>query len=263
VNDTYPYRLRLVHEGGQGLRLERRGPLVLFDPVTPPSSGDIVVLTGARPEQVGATQRAIAGGARPRVVAPVQAHDWLRAAGLPTDRALVQLTDTDGLEIQQWACPESPGPRTEDAPAALFGALLRPRGALRRALQRRKAPAFSPPAFSPQVTRVTLPDGGRIVHLGLALRTSTPAGWLEPLLPQLRGAEWLLLGSDVGQQDSVFHHAASFQAHHLLLVDLVGDARRAAGLPVELLTPLADRLCASGQDAYVLPSGVSYRFEAA
>jgi hypothetical protein len=258
VNDTYPYRLRLVHEGGQALRLERRGPTVLFDPVTAPSSSDIVVLTGPRPEQVAATARAIAGGARPRVVGPAAALDWLRQAGLPADRAVERLSDPDGLEICQWAYPAPAGRRPEDAPRALLGGLLRPRGALRRVLQRREAPAFSP-----QISRLTLPDGARVVHLGLALNRSTDAGWLASLLPELVGAEWLLLGSDSGQQEAVFRQVADYRPRHLLLVDLVGDARRAAGLPVELLTPLADRLCASGLDAYVLPSGVSYRFEAA
>lgn len=258
MNHTYPYRLRMVHEGGQGLRLERPGPAILFDPVMAPVSSDIVVLTGAQSEQLQATAQSISAGARPLVVAPVQAHDWLQKAGLPADRARVQLTDTDGLEIRQWPYVAAQGRRPEDVPLALVGALLRPRGAVRRALQRRASPAFSP-----QITRVTLPDGGRIVHLGLALCSSTDAAWLASLLPELVRAEWLLLGSDSGQQESIFHQVAAFQPRHLLLVDLVGDARRAARLSVELLTPLADRLCASGMDAYVLPSGVSYRFEAA
>lgn len=258
MNATYPYRLRLVHEGGRALRVERRGPTVLFDPILPPRREDIVVLTGGRPEQREATERAITAGVHPRVVAPAEGHEGLRAKGLPADRIGTSLREPDGLEIRQWAYPPAGEGRPDPAPQALLGAVRRPRATMARVLGRRGACPFPP-----QVSRLTLPDGGRLVHLGLSLHPQTDPAWLATVLPELAGAEWLLVGSDSGFQDAVHRHLPAFGGRHLLLVDLVGDARRAAGRPVELLTPLADRLCEARLNAYVLPSGVSYRFESA
>ena len=48
----YPYRLRVEHEGGAGLCMQRRGRTIRFDPARPVASDEIVIVTAADPERL-------------------------------------------------------------------------------------------------------------------------------------------------------------------------------------------------------------------
>ena len=50
-------------------------------------------------------------------------------------------------------------------------------------------------------------------------------------------------------------------SEHILLTDLVGDYRRKAGLPTELLTPLADKIIAQERHIHLFPTQVTHRFD--
>ena len=77
----FPWRLRIEHEGLLSLRMERKGRTIRFNPMHPPESTDIVILTGTWPEHLDATAAAVSAGNRPTVIAPQAVLDWLTTRG--------------------------------------------------------------------------------------------------------------------------------------------------------------------------------------
>lgn len=83
--ESFPWELRLEHEGYASIRLERAGRSFRFDPVTPSevwaalgetpaalpiADDDVVVLSFAEHERLVATAHALRDGRRPMVIAP-------------------------------------------------------------------------------------------------------------------------------------------------------------------------------------------------
>jgi len=253
---TVPYRLRLEHEGLLSLRLQRAGPGLRFDPRQPPADGEVVVLTGAWPEQLEATAAAFRSGLRPQVVGPEPVLAWLAAAGAPRD-CLRQAPATLGdISIEQWPATLPSTATPGETAHRLRSALMRPDRALRRLRRRAKLPTTPP-----QITQLSFPDGSRLVYLGLGLHRGTPADWIALHGQRLAGARWLLVGCAPGQDEALRSHLPTFAAQQVLVVDLLGELRQSLGLPGALLTPVVDQLCQAGLDAYVLGSRVSFRFE--
>ena len=81
------------------------------------------------------------------------------------------------------------------------------------------------------------------------------------MVQRCTGAEWVIVGCDYEHADSVESLLVDLQGTQILLTDLIGDYRRRAGLPVRLLTPLVDRLTASGLKCFVFATKASYRYD--
>ena len=82
MSNDFIWRLRLEHEGAASIRATRPGRTLRFDPVTPPASEDIVVLTWDEHERVAATAQALRDGRRPMVIAPEPVLQWLAQRGV-------------------------------------------------------------------------------------------------------------------------------------------------------------------------------------
>lgn len=251
-----PYRLRMEHEGLLSLKLEGPGPILRFDPRQPPDDDDLVVLTWDWPEHLHATAEAFRQGRRPIVIAPEPVLTWLVDQGAPRQLLRDPPATVAGLTVETWSYTPIPYADPPEAMRKIRSVLLRPDRALRRLKLKSGLPTSQP-----QVVQLTLPDGGRLVHLNLSLHGGTPTTWLDTMAARLHGADWLLLGSDFGEQAATAALLPRFGAARILLVDLLGEVRRSIGMPTELLTPLVDRLRGEGLDAYVFASQVSYRFE--
>ncbi|MCB9780092.1 MAG: hypothetical protein H6742_16115 [Alphaproteobacteria bacterium] len=254
---SYPYRLRMEHEGLWSLRLEREGPWLRFDPRSPPDDGQLVVLTWCWPEHLDATAAALREGRDLTVVAAPEILDWLHRQGAPRDRLLAAPVEREGLRIEQVEYTPIPWVTPDEAVHKLKSAVLRPDRAVARLGRKRGLPRCGP-----RITAITFPDGQRLLHLALALHQGTPDGWLDDVVARFGGPDLLVLGADHGHQDAVRQRIARFSARRVLVVDLLGEVRRNVGMPTELLTPMVDALRADGLDAYVFASRVSYRFEA-
>jgi len=244
---SFHYRLRLEHEGGAGLSLQRPGRTLRFDPARPVRSDDIVILTAPDPER---TRAASIAAVAHTVVAPQPLLDALR----PADGQAAPAT-IDGVKIE--LIPYEPAPVP---PGALIGkaqgAAIKPGAAAKRLLARARAPRCAP-----QVTLLTFPGGERLAHLNLSIHRQAPAAWLADVQARAHGVDWLVIGVAPGQSEAVLAALPGFAAKKVLFTDFVADTWRGLGRPVELLTPTADRAIASGVEGYVCVSQASYRFE--
>lgn len=250
----FPWRLRLEHEGFASVRVERRGRLVRFDPVEPPAADDIVVITRAWPEHLDATVQAIEAGVRPTVVAEPEVLSWLARRGdLDGHRAPVTL---DGVSIETLAYTPIPYAEGAEALRKVRSALVRPGRAVRRLARRARLPKAEP-----VVVQLTLPDGGRLLHLNLSLHGGTPETWLSEAAARFGGADWIMAGIDHGHDDEMLQRIQRFGEGRVMFTDLLHDSRQAVGLPINLLTPACDRAITQGVDAHLFVGGAGMRFE--
>ena len=242
----YPYRLKIEHADRAELRLSRRGRPIVFDPALAPTADDLVILTG--PDRLRATADAVRAGVRPTVLAAPEITEALAALG-PMD-TLAPTTSPhalpDGLVVSWLAYPTVPAsPRT-----------LRSMVALRGLRDRTRAPQV--PA---RVWQLTFPDGARLLHLDLALHADTSPAWIDQAVAAFHGPEWILVGCAFGASTAVARWLPRFEGRRVMVVELVNSDRREQGLPVELVTPLRDRLVGLGVEAHVFATQASYRFE--
>lgn len=250
----FPWRLRLEHEGLASIRLERRGRRVRFDPVAPPDADDIVVLTRTWPEHLDATARAVADGRRPTVVAEPEVLSWLARKGeLDAHRTPVTL---DGVQIETLAYTPIPYAAGAEALRKVKSAVLRPDRALRRVAKRARLPRAEP-----VVVQLTFPDGGRLLHLNLALHDGTPERWLDEAAERFGGADWIVAGIDYGHDEAMLQRIRRFGDGKVMFTDLINETRQQVGLPINLLTPACDRAITQGVEAYLFVGGAGMRFE--
>lgn len=251
----YPYRLRMEHPERADLRLHRAGRTIVFDPARPFPDDAVVVLTGPAPDRVRGVAEAVAAGKRPTVLASAELLDWL--GGLGALDGAVPPHEVDGVRFEAEPYtppPPNAGPLSRQLVASL-GA-LRPAATLRHLRERARLPGGQPRAW-----QLRFPDGTRLLHLDLALHRGASEAWVERVAAAWAEPDWLLLGSAWGEGDGVVRWVPRFGRTRVLLLDLVNGERRALGLPVELVTPLRDRLVAEGVDAYVFATEAGYRFE--
>lgn len=241
----YPYRLKIEHADFAELRLSRRGRPIVFDPAVPPSTDDLVILTGPGPDRLRATADAVRAGVRPTVLAAPEIAAWLRGLG-PVEAVPPTATQLDDLGVR-WL-DYTPLPR-EARP-------FRPVAAL-RALRERT----SWPEASPRVWQLTFPDGARLLHLDLALHRGASPAWLEDAVAAFANPEWILVGCAYGEGAAVQAALPRFGGRRVLVVEINNAERRALGLPIELVTPLRDKLVDVGVEAHVFATQASYRFE--
>lgn len=257
IRYDYPWRLRLSHEGDAGIRVERRGRALRFDPATRPAPDDVVLLTGPGPDRTAGTLDAARANVRPTVVAPDGVIDWLTRHG-PVEGGPAP-REIDGVQIRSLSyAPPRPGLSGVALSGVNVPALLRtgPATALRNIRARLDTPAAEPHALD-----LRFPDGARLLHLDLSLHRHTPPDWVDRAATLFAAPEWLIIGNPWGEGDAVLQWLPRFQPRRVLLTDLVNSHRRRAGLPTELITPLRDRLVGIGIETHVFAPQASYRFE--
>ena len=251
---TYPWRLRIHHEGGTSIRLEKPGPWIRFDPRKVDDVNHLHLLHAATSTSIRGLEQAIETGHQPTVVASSECLGRLPSLGQANKHT--PPVELDGLVIR--SLPYTPRV-AEDAEPLLrkLGRAVRyPDQAARRLLEGQKEAEESPSIFD-----IQLPDGGRLLHLHLSLHDQTPGAWLEEVCTEFRGADWILVGVPFGQDEAVIRHLPGFEGKLLLLTDLINDQRATAGLPTSVLTPTVDRLKTNGLSAFPFSAGSSYRFE--
>lgn len=247
------FRLRIDHGDRAEVRLSWAGRPVVFDPATEPGESDLVILTGPSPDRMRATAAALKSGRRLHVVASDEAYDWLVRLG-PIEGGPAPRT-VDGIQIQSMRY-EAP-PEIRPLPRRLVGYVgaLRPGAALRHLRERAELPDGPP-----HVWHLRFPDGGRLLHLDLALHPGQSGDWVDRAAAAFGGADWVVVGNQYQQGEGLRRWLHRFGGR-VLLADLVNDERRARGLPTELLTPVRDELVAAGVDTHVFATQTSYRFE--
>ena len=227
----FSWRLRLVHEGNAGIVLERSGRRIRFDPVAPLEHDDVVILTGAdpfAPERSVGFHTVVRGHGRGEVDTEI---DGVRFEGLSFEPV-----SRDG-GIRRWV-----------------SAARQPSEAARRWLARRRPDVAT-------IWRLTFENGEQLVHLGGAFHGGTDVGWAADVVTRFGQPKWLIASAPFGHAATAESRLPAMAAEHVLLADLDGDLRRAAGRPTELVTPLADRLEAAGLPVMVFVPGSSIRFE--
>ncbi|MCP4810763.1 MAG: hypothetical protein GY913_11100 [Proteobacteria bacterium] len=252
---SYPWRLRLTHQGHSAVTLERDGRTFRFDPFDQPDEDDQIVLTWHECERAEGTLRAIRAGANPRVIAVPKLRMWLHEAGECLDSMPGGVIDK---EVQVEAMEYQPIPYATpiEFVRKTKAALLSPLMAAKRLKGRAGLPEVNP-----MIVQLTLPDGGRFLHLNCSLHRDTPSDWLDKAAERFGGADWIVVGIDYGEDDAVLQRIGRFAPKHLLVTDLVNETRTEIGLPVSILTPTVDALCDQGLDAVPFVAGASYRYE--
>jgi hypothetical protein len=256
----YPYRLRIQHPEYAEIRVERKGRFLRVDPFDAPHDDEIVVLTSPAPHRARATVEALREGRRLTVIAAPPVLDWLARAGSVDGHAFPHTVDGVTVDGMAYTAPTQARPLAQLLRASVIGA--RPGASLRRLAEQARAPAVDPHIVSLAFAADDpATDGGRLLHLDLALYRDADPAWVERAAARFGGAEWLLAGFAWGEGDGVLTHVGRFGAKRVLVTELVNAERREMGLPTELVTPVRDRLAASGIEAHVFATQASYRFE--
>lgn len=248
IHYDYPYRLRIVHHGTAGLRIERKGRWILVDPTDRPTTDNIVVLTGPGADRVKGAWEAAKAGVKPTVVASAPVMEWLREAGPVEGEPPPQRIDGVTVEALSYTPPRS----------STMGELLRmgPATAVRQLSSRARLATAEP-----QVICLQFEDGSRLLHLDLSLHRDTPPAWLEEAVTRFGGADWVMVGCTYGEAEAVVRLLPRFSPKKVLLTELVNTERKRLGLPIELVTPTRDRLVGAGLETHVFAPHASYRFE--
>lgn len=267
--ESFPWELRLEHEGYASIRLERAGRSFRFDPVTPSevwaalgetpaalpiADDDVVVLSFAEHERLVATAHALRDGRRPMVIAPTGILEWLGQFGDVEGNSGPSTVDGVRVELLEYE-PIAYAEGMEIAYKAL-SLVTDPRRSARRLMNRVRLPRCKPVTVG-----LTLPSGKRLVHLNTALHQGASEAWMSEAIARYGGADWLIVGMDHGYEAAFMDRVERFTPKRLLVTDLVSDVRRSMGMPTTVLTPYVDELTERGQDVYVFASRSSFRFE--
>ncbi len=254
MSNAFPWRLRLQHLGRAAILAERPGRQLIFDPWEAPEGSPLLVITGTECDRLLGAGAAVEAKTWPEVVASQEILHWLGERGeLSGQLPPIQV---DGLAFETEPYTPIPWATPAEALRKAWSGLRRPDRAASR-LKRKLAR----PTSAPQAIEVTLPDGGRLVHLGCSLTRFLPDDQLQRLVKRFAGADWLIVGADYQEQPAVLEKLPAFEARVVLITDLHNEIRRDLGMPTELLTPLVDQLCDLGIQAHPFSRGASYRFE--
>ncbi|MCB9794043.1 MAG: hypothetical protein H6741_15115 [Alphaproteobacteria bacterium] len=250
----YPWRLRLEHEGHASIRVERRGRWLRFDPHLPPDPDDVSVVTWVELERAKGVVTAIREGRRPTVLATPDVRAWLHEKGEVDDHSLGGTID--GVRVEALEYTPIPYATPPEAARKVRAALRHPAMAVGRLRQR-----VGLPRTKPIVTQLTLPDGGRLLHLNCSLHQGTDVEWLRRAQDRFRGADWMIVGADYEHEAALLEMVPGFEAGVVLVADLVNETRREIGMPVNILTPTVDALVERGIEAHPFVREAGFRFE--
>ena len=259
MREEFPYKLRLEHEGRASIRVEWPGQTLRFDPLGGPEgpgvqAGDLVICTWNWPEHLDAVAAAAQAGDRPSVVAEPEVLAWLAAQG-PIDAHQGPAT-VGGVSIETRTYTPIPYATRSEAVWKLRSALVRPDRAAGRLLKKARLPKVDP-----TIAQVTFPSGERLLHLNLSLHSRTPESWLADVSARFRGADYVIVGVDYGEDEAVLRLLERFEPGRVMFSDLISETRRALGLPTSLLTPVCDDAIGRGLEGYLFVSGAGMRFE--
>lgn len=252
--ESYPWRLRLVHEGHSSIRVERPGRWFRFVPFESPAAGEQCVLTWNELERAQGVLKAIEQGLNPQVVASAPLRGWLEDKGKV--QAQAPGASIDGVQVEAMEYTPIPYATPPEALRKTRAALLNPAMAARRLFNR-----VGLPKAQPLVVQLTFEDGSRLLHLNCALHRDTPQDWLKQARERFAGADWIIVGIDYDEDEAVLELLPGFEGKLVLVADLVNDARRRLGLPTRILTPTVDLLRERGVEAHPFVEGACHRYE--
>lgn len=228
--------------------------MILIDPVLEPAEEDIVVITGPSPTRLRGTVAALKAGKRLTVVAPDPIFDALGKLGRVEGGSGPREIDGVKFDGMLYSPPAAARPIEHFFQASV--AASRPRAALRRLAEQVRGPGGEP-----WIVELTFPDGGRLLHLDVALHKHVDEAWITRAAARFGNAEWTVVGMAYGEGAAVLEWLPRFGVNRVLFVELLNGERRELGLPTELVTPWRDQLVAAGVEAHVFATQTSFRFE--
>jgi hypothetical protein len=264
---NYPWLLKLVHEGGSTIRVERDGCFFCFNPTNDFQGVSVVI--GHEANSLTGVRQTISLGTRPKVVCNAELADVLESEGT------IELQDTSksihGIEVgimNYIPCkpkvikfPRIPSPsaatkRAKNRVLRMTEAISEPSKTVKNIINKE-----STKRLSPAIVELGLPSGQRLLHLNLSLHSSADTAWVKKAQERFSGADWVVFGTDWGQESGLFSHLKGFKGKRYIFADLVNDSRRERGLPINTMTPIADKLIDQGLDIHLFPPQASLRFE--
>ena len=252
---THSWKLRLVHHGFSHVDLAWEGGQIHFNPLQSVGSDAVVVLLTSWPEALQGVQEMISLRTYCDVIAPTGLVDWLSSLGWPRDR-LHTRWNNDGLEIELEGYTPIPALTPKEAVYKGWETLKRPWRTASRIRAHQETPSIKP-----HIAWFTFPTGKKLAHMHCAFHQrqdrQSEARWLE----RASDATWVIVGADHEEHSHCAEIFQQLQSEHVMLTDLIGDYRRAAGLPCALLTPLADKVIGTGRLVQLFATHVTHRFD--
>lgn len=249
------WQLRLEHLGFSHIRMDWTSGTVHFNPITSVDSDDVCVVLGGWPEQIAGMLEHLSSRVFCHVVAPQVLNDWLVEQGWPQEK-LHTRWEQDGLLIDLEAYTPIPWMTVKEALRKGISTLRNPVAPLLRLRAH-----LANPIVKPHMAWITFPSGKQLAHLNCVFHQRQEPNWLNHVIQRASESTWVLVGADYEEYEACFQSMSRIQSEHVLLTDLVGDYRRQAGLPSALLTPLADRITATGRLVQLFPTQVTHRFD--
>jgi hypothetical protein len=248
----YPWRLKLVHEGHRFIRVERPGRFFAFEPDQ--AFHEVGLFLGAEEERLRGLRATARNGGGEVIVS-----ESLRplAADLGGLSVHTWPTVVDGVSFDAMAYPPHTQPDRGSGVLRMRRALKSPRMAAKRLFD-----GGTDSVEQAAILEMTLPDGGRLLHLDLSLHEEADPEWIQAAQARFKGADWVICGIEYGQDQAVLDHLPGFEGKINLIADLVNDERAQHGLEINFLTPTVDALLDLGITAYAFPPKSSFRFEA-
>jgi hypothetical protein len=250
----YPWRLKLVHEGHRFIRVERRGRFFAFEPDQ--AFHEIGVILGGSEERLRGVRATSANG-----VGEVVVSDGLQSMVSQMTGMAVHTcpAEVDGCQFEAMSYVPHSQPDRKTGVLRMRRAFKSPRKAAKRILDGSSGPSSAEESV---IIQITLPDGGRLLHLDLCLHEEVEPEWILAAQARFKGADWVICGVEYGQDQAVLDHLAGFEGGINLVTDLVNEERSDQGLAFNILTPTVDELADRGLTAYPFPPLSSFRFEA-
>lgn len=249
------WQLRLEHLGYSHIRMDWVSGTVHFNPRTTVAPEDVCVILGSWPEQVSGVLEHLKSRVFCQVVAPQILKNWLIEQGWPQDKIHTDWNQ-DGFSIELESYIPIPRLTLKEAVRKGVSTIRNPVAPLLRLRAH-----LGSPMVEPHMAWITFPSGTRLAHLNCGLHQRQERRWLDDLIQRASESTWVMVGADYEEYEACFQAISRIQSEHVLLTDLVGDYRRQAGLPSALLTPLADRVTATGRLVQLFPTQVTHRFD--
>jgi hypothetical protein len=249
----YPWRLKLVHEGHRFIRVERRGRFFAFEPNA--AFHEVGLILGDSEARLRGLKATHANGVGEVVVSPELQSTLAEMSGLSVHACPAEV---DGCQFESMAYVPHSQPDRQSGVLRMRRAFKSPRKAARRMMDSGDTPLAGSEAA---ILQITLPDGGRLLHLDLCLHEEADLSWIKTAQARFKGADWVICGVEYGQDAAVLQHLAGFEGQINLITDLVNEERSEQGLSFNILTPTVDTLLDQGLTAYPFPPLSSFRFE--
>ena len=248
----YPWRLKLIHDGRRFIRVERKGRFFGFDPDA--AFHEVGLILGQSEDRIRGVLRTADNGGGEVVVAASLEEQVGTLGGL-----LVHTwpTEVDGVSFESMEYPCLTQPDRDSGVLRMRQAFKAPRKTARRLMETGRSQSDE----RAMIVQLTLPDGGRLLHLDLCLHQDIDPEWIQEAQRRFFGADWVICGVEYGQDAVVLEHLKGFGGKINLLTDLVNDERSEQGLPTNLLTPTVDALIDQDIKVYPFPPLSSFRFE--